>query len=120
MTFYGKRQRIRDNGYLQTIHMYQAQNCRGCPIGGSCHKQMGNRIIEVNHRLRKHKAIAREKLFSELGIMYRKKRPAEVEAVVGFIKQNKSFRRFMLKGLSKVEIETGLIAIAHNLAKMAN
>jgi transposase len=30
------------------------------------------------------------------------------------------FRRFMLRGSDKVEIEAGLLALAHNLAKMAN
>jgi hypothetical protein len=35
------------------------------------------------------------------------------------IKHNKGFKRFMLRGLEKVQIETGLIAIAHNLAKKA-
>jgi len=120
MTLCGKRQRKTDNGYLQTNHLYQAQNCRGCPMRGGCHKQQGNRIIEVNHRLRKYKEMARERLLSELGILHRKKRPAEVEAVFGCIKHNKGFRRFMLKGLRKVAVETGLLAIAHNLSKMAN
>ncbi|MGN8037435.1 transposase, partial [Chitinophaga sp. 22321] len=27
------------------------------------------------------------------------------------------FRRFMLRGIEKVEIETGLLALAHNLRK---
>jgi hypothetical protein len=35
------------------------------------------------------------------------------------LKHNKNFKRFMLKGITKVEIETGLLALAHNLAKMA-
>jgi hypothetical protein len=41
-----------------------------------------------------------------------------VEATFGNIKQNKGFRRFMLRGKEKVEIETGLIALAHNLSKI--
>jgi hypothetical protein len=39
------------NGYVQTITKYQAKNCEGCPLRVSCHKQKGNRIIEVNHTL---------------------------------------------------------------------
>ncbi len=34
------------------------------------------------------------------------------------IKGNFGFKRFILKGKYKVEIEAGLIAIAHNLKKM--
>ena len=47
-------------------------------------------------------------------------RPADVEVVFAAIKHNKNFRRFNLRGLPKVEVETGLLAIAHNLAKMVN
>jgi hypothetical protein len=42
-----------------------------------------------------------------------------VEAVFGNLKNNKYYKRFHLRGLKKVEIEFGLLAIAHNLAKEA-
>jgi len=71
----------------------------------------------VNHRLRNSIQKARELLLSEAGINHRKKRPADVEPVFGNIKQNKGFKRFMLRGKDKVEIEAGLISIAHNLKK---
>ncbi len=35
----------------------------------------------------------------------------------GQIKANRQFRRFLLRGLDKVTIELGLVAIAHNLMK---
>ena len=34
-------------------------------------------------------------------------------------KHNKNFKRFNLRGKAKVEIETGLLSLAHNLKKMA-
>jgi hypothetical protein len=43
-----------------------------------------------------------------------------VEVVFAAIKHNNNFRRFNLRGLPKGEVETGLLAIVHNLAKMAN
>jgi hypothetical protein len=33
------------------------------------------------------------------------------------IKHNHLFKRFMLRGIEKVTIETGLLALAHNLRK---
>ncbi len=48
------------------------------------------------------------------------RRPWDVEATFAAIKHNKGFPRFMMKGLDKVEIEAGLLALAHNLAKKAN
>jgi transposase len=107
-------------GYERTLSRYQAQNCNGCPIRGACHKSKDNRIIEVSHRLNELKALARERLLSEKGKAHRSKRPVDVEPVFGILKQNKGFRRFSLRGIDKVNIEFGLLAIAHNLKKLSN
>ncbi|MFV0500542.1 MAG: transposase, partial [Bacteroidales bacterium] len=42
------------------------------------------------------------------------------EQTFGNLKQNKNFRRFSLRGLKKVEVEFGLLAIAHNISKYCN
>jgi transposase len=115
----GDRNTTTENGYQQTSSLYQAQNCTGCPLPGMCHKAKGNRIVQINHRLRAYKQKAKALLNSEEGIKHRKKRCHDVEPVFANIKHNKGFKRFMLRGKEKVEIETGLIALAHNLAKMA-
>ena len=117
MTRQGNRKRTGRDGLVQTYACYQAQNCQGCPLRAMCHKASGTRIIEVNHQLRRLKNQARTLLLSEEGIKHRKKRPCDVEPVFGNIKYNKGFKRFMLKGCEKVEIEAGLLSIAHNLKK---
>lgn len=65
----------------------------------------------------------REKVFKLLntkkGIKLRKQRCHDVEPVFAELKHNKNFKRFMLRGKNKVEIEIGLLAIAYNLKKMA-
>lgn len=104
-------------GFEQTIKKYQAQNCNGCPLRGVCHQSKDNRVIEVNHNLIRHKAIAKEKLNTEEGISKRKKRCYDVEPVFGNIKSNHKFNRFMLRGKKKVTIEVGLLALAQNLRK---
>ena len=106
-------------GFEQTLTRYQAKNCSTCPLNGACHKSKGNRIIDINKNLIKHKQTAFELLNSETGIAHRKKRCHDVEPVFGNIKQNHHFRRFMLKGKEKVSIEWGLLAIAQNLRKKA-
>jgi len=75
--------------------------------------------MEVNHNLEQHKAKARERLLSQKGLAHRSRRAQEVEAVFGNIKGNHHFRRLLLRGLEKVEVETGLLALAHNLRKWA-
>jgi len=79
------------NGFEQTITAYQAQNCATCPLNGTCHKSKGNRMIEVNHNLNRHKQLTKEKLNTEQGIQHRKQRPVDVEPVFGNIKQNHGF-----------------------------
>jgi hypothetical protein len=56
---------------------------------------------------------------SKEGLYHRSQRPIEPEAVFGHIKANNKFNRFTLRGIDKVTIEFGLVAIAHNLRKMA-
>jgi hypothetical protein len=120
LTFIKERIRVTDNGYKQVTRLYQAQNCNGCPLREACNKSRGNRIIEINQRLNHYKSIIRERLTSERGRKYRSQRPVDVEAVFGIIKGNKNYRKFLLRGIEKVEIEAGLLALAHNLSKLAN
>ncbi len=73
----------------------------------------------ANSQLAELRTRAYNLLSSERGIELRKRRCYEPETVFAQIKNNKGFRKFNLRGKSKVEIETGLLAIAHNLKKRA-
>lgn len=117
MDHIGDRQKKTKTGYMQTISSYQAKNCQGCPMRGVCHQTKDNRIVEVNHSLRRYKQQAKQRLNTQQGIKYRKQRPVDVEPVFAHIKANRGFKRFLLKGINKAEIEIGLLSIAHNLRK---
>jgi len=119
MHYIGDSKRKTSTGFEQTSKRYQAMNCATCPLNGACHKSQGNRIIEVNENLKRHKEKAYLLLNSERGIEMRKQRCHDVEPVFGNIKQNHGFRRFMLRGKEKVAIEWGLLAIAQNIRKKA-
>ena len=106
-------------GYVSTISKYRAQNCTGCPFRGLCHKAKGNRVIEVNHKADEYRAKAKERLTSEEGLYHRSMRPIEPAAVFGDIKYDPGFKRCRLKGMAKVSVEFGLVALAHNLRKYA-
>jgi transposase len=109
----------RQRGFLKTYTVYKASGCRHCPLREACHKQKGNRVIQINHKGRHLRQQAYERLKTEKGIYYRKRRPVDVEPVFGNIKTNKNFKRFLLKGIDKTEIEWGLLSLAHNLKKIA-
>jgi hypothetical protein len=62
MTRRGSRNRTKRNGKTVVLAVYQSQNCEGCPLRGVSHKSTGNRIIEVNHQLKRLKKQARDLL----------------------------------------------------------
>ncbi|MFN8242112.1 MAG: IS1182 family transposase [Bacteroidales bacterium] len=113
----GVKNRFTGNGYKQTYLIYESANCEGCSLNQQCGLKTRNRTFEVNNQLNKYKAKANQMLNSEKGLYHRSKRPVDVEPVFANIKHNKGFKRFNLRGMAKVEVETGLIAIAHNLKK---
>lgn len=76
-------------------------------------------LEKINRNLKHHRKKAKDLLTSEEGILKRKQRATDVEPVFGHLKYNNRMGRFLLKGKEKIEIETGLLAIAHNLAKKA-
>lgn len=118
MRFIGLAKQKTKTGFVQQVRRYQAIRCEGCPLRTRCHKSQNNRIIQVNARMNRLRAKSKERLESKQGIKNRKQRPVDVEPVFGHIKNNRGFRRYMLRGLEKVEVETGLLAIAHNLKKL--
>ena len=119
LKFIRQEKRYTASGYQQTVSVYRACRCEGCPLRGQCHKSKRDRQIEVNHTLDDYKARARELLTSEQGIKHRSNRPIEPEAVFGQIKECGRFRRLRLKGLTGAKIDFGLTAFAHNLRKLA-
>ena len=120
MDFIGKRKSKTASGFVQEKRRYRARRCQGCPMRGRCHKSKGNRIVEINFRVRQLRKENKDRLNSPKGIENRKQRPADVEPVFGHIKHNRGFKRFHLRGLPKVDVEMGLVAIAHNLLKASS
>ena len=60
----------------------------------------------------------RQKLRSPEGQAVYKMRKAVVEPVFGQIKERRGFRRFLFRGLKKVEAEWQIICLTHNLLKL--
>ncbi|MHA6698145.1 transposase [Chryseobacterium sp. A321] len=112
-----ERSRKTKSGFSQKSSLYQAQNCKGCPLRGTCFKAQGNRIVERNSNLERNKSKVRGNMLSELGEIKRKQRSVDVEPVFAHIKSNRNFKRFTHIGIQKAELEFGLHVLAHNLRK---
>jgi transposase len=108
-----------DLGYLSTLREYECQNCSGCLMKSECTHAVGNRCIRVNHNLNQYRDQARTNLLSDQGRKLSVQRNVDVESVFGRLKYNWGFRRFLLRGKEKVNIEWGILSIAHNIAKLA-
>lgn len=106
-------------GYKQQYTQYEVESCKWCRLRQECHGKKGNRVIDVNHNLKRLKRKADKRLKTSKGIEKRKQRCFDVEPVFASIKHNHQFKRFMLRGTKKVTVEMGLLALAHNLRKKA-
>lgn len=106
-----------EKGYVKLDHYF----LDGTKIEAKqrCTKAKGNRKISVSFALQAYKQKTRENLCSKQGRELSVRRMVEVESVFDQFKGNRSFRRFHLRGLPKVNIEVGLVSLAHNLLKKA-
>lgn len=108
-----------ENGYVSSRRVYECHDCQACPEKADCTRSKYNRRIYIGVALQEMKKSALDLLLSPRGLEMRSKRPIEVEAVFGRLKQNWGFRRFLLRGLEKVNTEWGILCMAHNIAKVA-
>jgi transposase len=115
----GERIKTNHSGYEQTLTRYQSKSCNGCPLRGLCNPDYAYRTIEVNLNWNRLKQAAQKRLKTKRGIEKRKKRCFDTEPVFAQIKHNHQFKRFLMRGLEKVTVEMGLLALAHNLRKKA-
>lgn len=107
--------------YRSESAVYQAQNCRGCPLRCLCYRAgTDRRVIKVNHRLKEYRRKARQLLTSEEGIRHRGRRCIEPEAVFGQLKFDMAYRRFRHFGKDKVTMDFAFFAIAFNIKKMCS
>lgn len=109
-----------DNGYRSTARLYQCVDCQACPVASQCKRGEGNRTISINPTLDAYRAQAWANLNCEEGIALRKQRGVDVEPPFGDIKFNQGYQRCRLRGQAKVNVEIGLLSIAHNTKKIAS
>jgi len=106
---------ITKTGYKRKSKVYRTDEgkCDKCNF----HKAKA-KTIQLSWKFERLKKQARKNLNSEKGIELRKKRGNEVESIFGDEKMNKNKRRYYLRGLTKVNIESGLYYLAHNIRKI--
>ncbi|WP_143186266.1 transposase, partial [Paenibacillus sp. P3E] len=107
------------SGYEIHKRHYRSQSCEGCPLKERCTKAAGNREVVVSLERLRYQKQARDILRSEEGYALAVRRMTEPESVFGQLKNNRGFRRFLLRGMEKVTLEVGWLSLAHNMLKQA-
>jgi transposase len=118
LQFKESKEKQTHSGYPIQIDRYECESCKYCRMKKQCTKAKGNRVIERNDQWLRLKNKARLILEDEQYIELRKQRSVEVETVFGQIKGNQGYRKFLLRGISKVSTEWGLLALGYNLKQI--
>lgn len=109
------------NGYTIIKKVYANESCEGCPYQGQCHKsKRGYRSIKISQIFMEQRKRSRENIMSDIGIILRKNRSIQVEGAFGVIKEDYGFRRFLMRGRMKTELQFFLITFAYDIKKYFN
>ncbi len=120
MLHFGRESKeLLESGYEIRKRHYRSNSCEGCPLKDRCTKAAGNREVVVSLERLRYQKQARKILRSEEGYALSVRRMTEPESVFGQLKNNRGFRRFLLRGMEKVTLEVGWLSLAHNLLKQA-
>ncbi len=121
---YEKKRRTK-SGYLRSTSVYKCEDCSGCPYKEKCIKK-GNSNTPIEERTktlyvsRTHaelKAEAQKLITSDFGKQLRMNRSIQSEGFFGVLKEDKHFRRFMLRSSVKVDVEMQLLGLSFNILK---
>lgn len=119
LLFQDVTQKTTKSGYVIDIRVYKCFDCQRCPNKSLCTQSKEGRSLSVSMKLREYQQKTREKLSSSYGNALIKRRGFEIETVFGDWKHNFNFRRFQLRGISKVRAEIFLHCLAYNFRKLA-
>jgi hypothetical protein len=98
--------------------VYESASCIGCPLAGRClpGKATQRRVCRDEYETLREKMAGR--LRSEAGQQQYRRRAHAAETPFARLKSHMRFRRFLLRGLKKVEQELRWAAIAYNIMKL--
>ena len=115
---------LADSGYYSNQNVAQLSE-QGIdvyiPDSNLAHELNGGRRARTVGRMQpsdRHLLAMRKKLRTRAGKQRYEKRKTIVEPVFGVLKEQRSMRRFRLRGMSKVSIEWMLAALAYNVGRL--
>ena len=122
---YDKKEKTK-SGFVTTTSVYSCKECAGCPLKEKCIRACGskkpleerNKVLHVSKRFAAQREAMEERINTEQGKLLRVNRSIQAEGVFAMVKEDMNFRRFLLRGTVKVEVEWALLSLAYNILKL--
>ena len=114
----GEQKKKSASGYESSKSIYECEDCSKCEYKSRCTRAKGNKQLHVARNFIRLREKSLENITSEKGIILRMNRSIQVEGAFGVIKQDYGFRRFLMRGMSKVRTEFLLMAFGYNVNKL--
>lgn len=103
--------------------VYECNECDGCPLKEKCIRACGSKkplkerhkVIYVSKRFAEQRQAMEAKISSPKGCLLRVNRSIQAEGNFAYVKQDLDFRRFLLRGSTKVAAEWLLFSLALNI-----
>ena len=115
------------SGYPLTATVYECEDCEGCAHKEKCIKPGGKQHVEertkrlyVSKTFLRQRTEAEGRITSPEGVLLRLNRSIQVEGAFGVLKEDMSFRQFLLRGKVKVQVEFLILCMAYNIKKLHN
>lgn len=111
------------SGLEITTSVYECGECDGCPLKEKCIRACGSKkpleerhkVIYVSKRFAEQRQAMEAKISSPKGCLLRVNRSIQAEGNFAYVKQDLDFRRFLLRGNTKVAAEWLLFSLALNI-----
>lgn len=111
------------SGLEITTSVYECSECDGCPLKEKCIRACGSKkpleerhkVLYVSKRFAEQREAMEAKISSPKGCLLRVNRSIQAEGNFAYVKQDLDFRRFLLRGNTKVAAEWLLFSLALNI-----
>ncbi len=107
-------------GFEIKAKRYECEDCNACKLKSKCTKAKGNKKLELSVNFRELRQESLKNITSDCGIILRMNRSIQAEGVIGILKQDYGFRRFMRRGKKNVNTEMLLLCFGYNINKLHN
>ena len=121
---YVKKQKS-SSGYEAEVSVYSCKECEGCPLKEKCIRgnskkplEERSKVLNVSKKFIRQREEMEEKINTDLGKLLRVNRSIQAEGVFAMVKEDMNFRRFLLRGMVKIQVEWTLLSLAYNLLKL--